>query len=32
MNSYGISEEAALADCSAFVASLKEIGALAAIE
>jgi hypothetical protein len=32
MNSYELREDAALADCSAFVASLKEIGAVAAME
>jgi hypothetical protein len=32
MNSYDLREDAAIADCSAFVASLKEIGAVAAME
>jgi Coenzyme PQQ synthesis protein D (PqqD) len=30
MNSYDLREDEAIADCSAFVASLKEIGAVAA--
>jgi len=32
MNSYELQEDAALADCSAFIASLREIGAVAATE